>query len=355
MRILPFAVLAILATPGVGYGATASVVSDSADLNDIVLYQAVPGEANQVVASVPAFRMVTIHDSGATITAGAGCLSVDPHEVSCAVSDERCCGRNIVQLGDLDDTLTLANGFIHGSFDVRGGAGEDTLNDDCLSCGRLHGGPGNDTLTGGGLESGGLFGDGGNDTLIGSSPASVELFGGSGNDTLSAGVGRADRLYPGSGDDEVDGGEGAFDLVSYLVPIPAAGPITADLRTGIVTGQGTDTLVGVEQVEGSSHADQLIGNSGPNVLRGAGGMDVLRGLGGSDRLFGGKARDSARGGPGSDILSGFTGTDHLLGGSGDDSLRAKDGLRDFIRGGPGSDLAGVDLLLDVWLGVESVR
>ena len=48
----------------------------------------------------------------------------------------------------------------------------------------------------------------------------------------------------------------------------ALDPITADLQTGRATGEGTDTLVRVEDLRGGTQADDLFGNAGRNRLVG---------------------------------------------------------------------------------------
>ena len=46
-----------------------------------------------------------------------------------------------------------------------------------------------------------------------------------------------------------------------------------DLSTLSALGQGTDSLAGIENVNGSANADQLYGNAGPNTIQGFGGND----------------------------------------------------------------------------------
>jgi hypothetical protein len=62
--------------------------------------------------------------------------------------------------------------------------------------------------------------------------------------------------------------------------------VTADLRTGTATGDGTDMLVGVEDLIGTVHDDLLTGRSGRNTLVGLEGDDRLSGRAGDDGLFG---------------------------------------------------------------------
>ena len=135
----------------------------------------------------------------------------------------------------------------------------------------LRGRGGNDRLFGDGdddaeFAGGGLFGGDGDDVLDGG-PGDDDLFGEGQDDALTGGPG-ADFLY---------GGEGT-DVAVFL---NSAG-VTADLTTGRADdGAGIDTLVDIENVQGSTLADTLIGNDGPNVLSGVAGGDTLSG--GADR------------------------------------------------------------------------
>ncbi|GLS35137.1 hypothetical protein GCM10010869_07250 [Mesorhizobium tianshanense] len=69
------------------------------------------------------------------------------------------------------------------------------------------------------------------------------------------------------------------------------------------TGIGTDrdTFTSIENLTGSSFADQLAGDEGVNMLDGLGGDDRLEGRGGSDQLIGGLGADTLVGGPGNDV------------------------------------------------------
>ena len=112
------------------------------------------------------------------------------------------------------------------------------------------------------LISGFLIADGlgGNDTLTGDKNQN-KLFGGAGDDSLF-GLGGRDTLTPGPGDDAVDGGNtpnGAdpdYDTVDYA-PSAAGITMTRAAETFTVTGEGTDTLTAIEQVNGSTLADTM--------------------------------------------------------------------------------------------------
>jgi len=76
--------------------------------------------------------------------------------------------------------------------------------------------------------------------------------------------------------------------------------ITADLAGGFATGDGVDTLVAIEDLEGSDTADFLRGDDSSNRLAGGGGADILEGFGGDDFLEGGSGSDIGDGGDGFD-------------------------------------------------------
>ena len=137
------------------------------------------------------------------------------------------------------------------------------------------------------------------DVLTGTSGADV-ICGLGGNDRLS-GLGGNDTLLGGAGRDSLDGGPGIntldggadTDLASYRT---ANSGVTANLATGTATGPATDTLIGIENVDGSRLADDITGNRANNILNGHQGNDSLDG------------------GPGTDGLKGSAGTDTCING-----------------------------------------
>ena len=179
---------------------------------------------------------------------------------------------------------------------LRGGAGAD----------KLDGGTGADTASyyGGtvgvsvNLAAGtGSGGDAQGDTYV----AIDNVNGTQGNDSLSGnaganilvGWGGDDVLRGGAGADRLDGGAGS-DTVSFYNGIVG---VTVNLATGTGSGgeaQG-DTYVGIENVTGSTVADEITGSALANVLNGWAGQDVLRGGGGADRFVFSAASDSAVG------------------------------------------------------------
>ncbi len=257
-------------------------------------------------------------------------------------------GNDMLQGEAGNDTLFGGTGddILEGGYDndeLHGEQGEDLLIGG-LGIDRLHGGDGGDTLHGGrgadildggeggdialyidgiygvtvDLETGvGERGDADGDTLI-----SIEhvmatahddilrgnavdnmLLGGAGNDAIHGRAGD-DLLSGGSGADILDGGDGS-DTAVYS---DSASGVTIDLANTIATGGDADgdSLISIENVIGSVHADTLSGSDGANKLSGGKGDDVLLGRGGDDRLDGGAGNDSLDGGNGNDTFV-FTG------------------------------------------------
>lgn len=200
---------------------------------------------------------------------------------------------------------------------------------------------GDDELLGrGGSDT--LFGGDGNDVLSGGSGADM-LFGGAEDDVLIGGAGN-DVLHGGAGADVLIGGAGR-DKAVYQ---GSSAGVDVNLATGRASGGDAegDILGGIEDIDGSSHADTLTGDAGDNrlsgqagddVLDGGGGNDNLQGGGGSDLLYGGDGNDTLNGGGGADLLEGGAGNDKLKGGGGNDTLDGGDG-RDNLAGGNGNDL-----------------
>lgn len=143
-----------------------------------------------------------------------------------------------------------------------------------------------------------LVGGAGNDTLL-AGPGASSLVGGSGHDSLSGGGGD-DTLAGGDGNDILDGGIGSntADFSDAFTGVL----VNLKKRRPVASGQGSDRLVGIDNVIGSDFNDVLLGNRNANVLVGGAGNDLLRG------------------GPGDDVLIGGTAVDVLLGDSGFDDL-----------------------------------
>jgi Ca2+-binding RTX toxin-like protein len=195
-----------------------------------------------------------------------------------------------------------------------GGAGSQTLTGIENVSGSMDG---NDVLTGDGLANI-LEGNGGNDRLDGAGGNDV-VSGSDGSDVLQGGLGD-DRLDGGADNDLLNGGAGNDMLVG------GSGTDTADYYatgTGVAVnlqllgaqntvGAGTDTLNGIENVNGSgSGNDTLTGDNLDNVLRGYGGNDVLRGNGGNDLLDGRDGNDTFIAHLGNDTIEGGAGSDNV--------------------------------------------
>lgn len=211
---------------------------------------------------------------------------------------------------------------------------------------RICGGTGSDKLIGG-AGADGLVGDAGNDVMSG----------GGGND-LFLGV---------AGNDTFSGGTGISDVVSFFF---ASAGVQADLTAGTATGgEGTDTLSGIEDLEGSHFDDTLTGDAGWNFFYPGGGNDTVVGGGdlrdrvdffsspnavtvdltagtatgeGTDTLtgigqvFGSQHDDTIAGDANPNTLLGGAGNDTVSGAAGDDTLNGMDGT-DTLDGGDGTD------------------
>src|SRR5262245_47058489 len=116
------------------------------------------------------------------------------------------------------------------------------------------------------------------------------LKGDSGANWLTGGI-NASTLMGRGGDDVLDGHNGRQDTASYA---EASTGVTVDLAISGPqnTGEGNDTLIGIENLTGSAFGDVLMGTSGDNVLIGGAGDDTLFGRGGNDSFEGGEGTDT---------------------------------------------------------------
>ncbi len=179
-----------------------------------------------------------------------------------------------------------------------------------------------------------LTGDSGDNWLLGTSGNDV-IHGNGGNDLID--VGGLDNSFALATNVQVNGGSGEDTLSFAAIVIPAAGGVTFDLSNlgAQVTGQGTVTATGVEDLQGSLDDDTLTGDANNNVLYGADGNDALIGGAGNDTLLGDKVIGSFGASPfnspivvldaflvgaGNDVLRGGAGNDTLDGGGGNDAL-----------------------------------
>ena len=98
-----------------------------------------------------------------------------------------------------------------------------------------------------------------------------------------------DDLLAGTGGADVMAGGAGIDTASYHW---SGASVNVDL-TRATQSYGDahgDTLIGIENLTGSRHADKLHGDGGANVIKGLGGADTLTGGGSNDRFV----FDSAR-------------------------------------------------------------
>ncbi|WP_315975114.1 cadherin-like domain-containing protein [Microvirga yunnanensis] len=190
-----------------------------------------------------------------------------------------------------------------------------------------HNGGEMDTLSG--IEA--IHGSDFDDNIILADGGGYVGFGQAGNDTIMGGSG-SDFVSGGAGNDSIDGG-GGQDRVTYFYDEGTQG-VTVDLAAHTATDNwgGRDTLINIQDVQGSTLNDTLIGDAQENDLQGEAGNDSISGGAGNDNLQGGDGRDTLNGGAGSDFLDGGNGADSLLGGDGDDNFHGGAG-NDTLDGG----------------------
>ena len=290
---------------------------------------------------------------------------------------------NDILSGDASGNLLLGQ---DGDDILNGRGGNDTLD----------GGAGSDTITY--VDASGAVtidlsvqgnqntGGSGIDALFGienvTGSAFADQLAGSSADNALSGLGGNDTLEGSSlGNDTLDGGLGS-DTASFAA---APSGITISLALQGVgqfnSGAGTDTLVSIENLVGSSYADILTGDSGANVISGGGGNDIIDGGDGNDTLDGGSGANTASyasaasavavslglqgaaqdsqgagidtlaniqnltgsgfnddltGDANANVLHGGNGSDTLRGQTGDDAIYGEGG-NDYIEGGDGND------------------
>jgi len=337
--LLTVAIL-LLGAAGVAHADTLSRVDA-----DTLLYDADPGETNRVFVSTDS-NGVHVIDTGATVTAGAGCTATTPNEGFCAATVKKQAATQLqINTGDQDDYVNILPGTLNLAI-VDGGTGEDELIGGGARSGNwLEGGPGADILegratadyhrrtspvtvtVGDDLANDGEAGEG--DFV---SSGIIAVFGGEAGDDLTIlnSPGVQERT-------ELEGGDGADHL--SILRYPFGGYILGGVGPDVIHQEAKNGLV-----YGSNGDDLIFGGEGPQSLEGAGGDDTLRGLGGNDYLFGNRGAD--------DLILG-SGKDNAAGGHGPDTIFARDGQRDVLSGGPGkTDRARVDPGLDHVFDVE---
>ncbi len=257
----------------------------------------------------------------------------------------------------------------------------------------------NANLTGGGAGTV-TDGYGDTDTLAGIEGIYGSVF----NDVIN-GSADDEMLNGAAGDDIINGGDG-YDMTSYLMDEVHESSVSGDYGTsGVIVDLAnhtatdaygdTDTLTGIEAVEGTRSDDRFTGDAEDNAFYGHAGNDMFDGMSGNDTvsyardvdsaaigevtavdtpvlggvnvdLAAGTATDSfgdidtlsnieniegtglgdvITGDAGNNMLMGMDGVDMLNGGMGDDLLDGGMG-NDMLAGGMGSDTlmggAGID-------------
>jgi Ca2+-binding RTX toxin-like protein len=222
------------------------------------------------------------------------------------------------------------------------------------------------------------------------------IYGLAGDDHLY-GMGGDDVLVGGAGDDVLNGGGGNFDIdtASYVDAVTGiTTTLTHSLANGYASGtttkdgskffgtQGQDTLIDIEKIAGSNHADTITIDgalSGSLFADGGHGNDTLEAKGNGGKLYGGWGDDTLTafglgaigtttylyGGQGNDTIDTLGvysitgiidgGADHdiikahmgkftIYGGSGNDFIKAgsKSTLATEVWGGSGRDVFLVD-------------
>jgi hypothetical protein len=267
--------LVVLALAPAAHAATVTEAT-SASTRFTVTFAALPGEVNDLTVSMSG-QSVTFSDSGAPLTARAGCTATDAHTVSCpATSDAG--GQVVVTLDDEDDTARV----LWPDVDGRPDPPDLTIN----------GGLGNDTLSGAGAQNlVDLEGDDGNDVVTGGDSGDV-VEGGNGDDTVDGGPGD-DVIDGGPGNDHLIGGPGRDDADYFN----EKASIRVDLAAGTESSaDGNDTLTGLENVDAGAGDDVLLGDGNANTLNGGDGTDTADGRGGNDTID----AERATGGAGDD-------------------------------------------------------
>ena len=264
--------------------------------------------------------------------------------------------REVYAEGDILHGINNVIGSRHD--DIITGNGNNNILRGSTGIDRLYGGAGNDILDGG-YHADTLDGGAGEDTVsykesvlgvrvrlahsaeqrdfditregskanqneaVGDILVSIENIDGSNYDDWLAGDNNDNKLRGGQGDDflrgaagadTLDGGEGT-DTASYAIARKGV-RIDLTLWEGVqLDFDGSfnfvinnheavgDTLVSIENIEGSHHQDWLVGDDKNNAIFGNRGDDFLEGGIGADILYGGEGKDNLKGGDGEDTVS----------------------------------------------------
>ncbi len=188
-------------------------------------------------------------------------------------------GSDVVSYEYLTNQQKISASLLKESVIVVDEGGNQLTVDVLVNIENLIGGKGDDSLTG----------DNGNNSLNGSN----------GSDNLY-GKGGDDILIGGTGSNHLDGGDGN-DTADYQT---CSLSINANLTEMFIKfGDHTDTVISIENINGSSFDDILIGTDGANLIAGGNGDDRLIGKSGNDVLIDGSGSNELNGGDGHDTVS----------------------------------------------------
>lgn len=249
---------------------------------------------------------------------------------------------------------------------IRGSAFDDLIYGSDTTSGneRFEGMAGNDTIDGRGgvdhlhyqrtptgvtvtlsIDGSGTAADGagGIDTFFG-----IEGVRGSGFNDVLTGTDRTDTIefFEGMGGDDSIDGHGGIDRADYA---QAQAGVIVNLATGVASDGlgGTDSLSGIEQVNGSPFDDVLIGGASDDRLTAGAGNDTLNGGAGVNFIDGGAGTDTlSRAGATTnqsvDLAAGtadadtILGIENVIGSDHDDTIRG-DFRANRLEGGSGND------------------
>jgi Ca2+-binding RTX toxin-like protein len=247
---------------------------------------------------------------------------------------------NFITGSNQGDVITGSSALIFEQFEglggndtIDGGALHDTLNQtDANRANYSNAAAGGVTVD---LQAGTATGAAGTDVLLNI----TQVRGSASGDSL-LGSDRTDYTehFDGRGGNDTIDGRGGFDVVRYD-SLATAG-VNVDLVTGIASDGlgGTDTLLNIEGVFGSSFADVLTGGNAANgTVYNDGKSEIFRGGAGNDTIDGGQGYDRV------DYTSSTMGVVVTLNGASDGS--AIDGIV----------IAGVTQGVDVLRNIEAVR
>jgi len=225
-------------------------------------------------------------------------------------------GTAIDSYGDTDTLINIQNADGTEFDDIL--VGDDTRND-------LNGRAGNDQLFGG-LDEDQLKGGAGDDLLVGggADDFSADFFvGGRGNDTIIGGenANEYNRVqYAGETEweDDDQGEHGVIVNLSSeaLVGVSVTGIATTDVAAGTAIDSygDLDTLVNIQNADGTQYDDILVGGDEDNDFDGRGGDDIIIGGNGNNHMVGGDGNDTITGGDRDDFVDGGRGDDVAYGG-----------------------------------------